>query len=117
MSTVSGPGKRLDAAIKLRDAALALLQEKGRPHERLEGDVVFEPHTPQNPTPRLSLSLSKHPLDQRNTLSVWATLKGEHAKVLYIEWLGEGVQLVSFRRGDWENELLAMGHAGKVAVH
>jgi hypothetical protein len=117
MSNVSKPGKRLGAAIKLRDAALALLQEKGKPHERREGDVVFEPHTPQNPEPRLSLLLSEHPLDRRDMLSVWATLKGKHAKVMNIEWLGEVVQLVSFRRGEWESELLAMGRVGDVAAH
>jgi len=106
---------RLDAAIKLRDAALVLLKQKGKSGR--EGCIVFEKHTPQNPTPRLSLSLSKHSLDQRNMLNVWAMLKGEHVKVLNIEWLGEGILLVSFRRGEWESELLAMGRATGVAVH
>jgi hypothetical protein len=110
-------GTRLDAAIKLRDSALALLKEKGKPDQSHEGCIVFEKHTPQNPTPRVSLLLSKHPLDQRNTLNVWATLKGEHAKVLNLAWTGERVRLVSFRRGEWESELLAMGRATGVAVH
>jgi hypothetical protein len=115
MSNISGDGRRLDAAIELRDAALALLRQKGTPGR--DGRVVFEPHTPLNPEPRLSLSLSTNHLDQRSMLSVWATLNGGHHKVLNIEWLGGTVGLVSFRRGEWEGELLAMGRAGAVAVH
>jgi hypothetical protein len=116
MSNISGPGKRLDAAIQLRDAALTVLQNRGKPSDR-PGAIVFEPHTRLNPEPRLSLWLSKFPPDQRSTLSVWATLKGGHAKVLNIEWLGERVDVISFRRGEWEGELLAMGRTGAVAVH
>jgi hypothetical protein len=41
----------------------------------------------------------------------------KQAKVLSIEWLGERLALVSFRRGEWESELLAMRCAGAVAVH
>ena len=96
-------GKRLAAAINLRDAALALLRQKGNQGRGREGRLVFEEQTPENPTPLLSLSLSMHPLDKRQILSVWATLKGKHGKVLNIEWLGEEVPVVSFRRGEWEN--------------
>jgi hypothetical protein len=117
MSNIARPGKRLAAAIVLRDAAMAVLQQRGKPSKHLEGHIVFEPHTAQNPEPRLSLSLSKHPLDQRNRLNVWATHKSGHAKVLNIEWLGGAVELVSFRRGEWESELLAMGRVGDVAIH
>ena len=95
MSNVSRPGKRLAAAINLRDAALALLQQKGKQSQGREERLVFEEHTAENPTPLLSLSLSKHPLDERQMLNVWAMLRGEHAKVLNIEWLGEGVQVVN----------------------
>jgi hypothetical protein len=101
---------RLDVAIELRDAALVVLRDQGKPREG-HGGVVFEHHTPQNPEPRLSLALSKHPLDGHNMLSVWATVNGKHAKVLNIEWLGEDASLVSFRRGEWETELFAMGRA------
>jgi hypothetical protein len=116
MTNISGPGKRLDVAMQLRDAALSVLQNRGEPSNRT-GAIVFEPHTGLNPELRLSLWLSKFPPDQRNTLSVWATLKGGHAKVLNIEWLGDRVDLISFRRGEWEGELLAMGRAGAVTVH
>jgi hypothetical protein len=80
MSNVSRPGKRLTAAINLRDAALALLQQKGKHGRGGEGRLVFEEHTPENPTPLLSLSLSKHPLDERPMLNVWAMLKGEQCQ-------------------------------------
>ena len=50
-------------------------------------------------------------------LSAWASLKGEHGKVLNIEWLGDNIKVVSFRRGEWESELLAMSRAAGVAVH
>jgi hypothetical protein len=33
----------------------------------------------------------------------------KHGKVLNIEWLGNRVELVGFRRGEWKAELLAMG--------
>ena len=41
--------------------------------------------------------------------SVWAMRKDKYGKVLNIAWLGDKVQLTSFRRGEWETELLAMG--------
>lgn len=117
MSNISTSGKRFVAATNLRDAALALLHKKGKQSQDREGRLVFEEHSPENPTPLLSLLLSTQPLDGRKMLSVWAILKGAHAKVLNVEWLGEEVQVVSFRRGEWESELLAMGRAIGVAVH
>jgi hypothetical protein len=117
MSDTLSPGKRMSAAIDLRDAALELLKREGKPRQTIEGDVVFEPHTAENPTPRLSLLLSKRLIHGHQTLNVWATLKGGHAKVLNIEWLGGKVAVVSFRRGEWEGELLAMGRTRRVAVH
>jgi hypothetical protein len=53
--------------------------------------------------------------DGRAVLSVWANIKDKHAKALNIEWLGEDVSFVTFRRGEWESELLAMGRA--IPVH
>jgi hypothetical protein len=117
MSDALREGKRFGAAIGLRDAALALLQKNGRPSQAHGGSIVFELHSPDNPTPRLSLVMLKHPLDGRLMLSVWAMLKGRHDKVLNIEWLGDKVELVSFRRGEWESELLAMARAAGVTVH
>jgi hypothetical protein len=115
MSGVLRKGGRLRTAIELRDAALVVLKKRGKQIDK--GSIVFEQHSPQKPTPHLSLSLTKHPLDGHDMLSVWATLKGKHGKVLNIETLGERVELVSFRRGEWEGELLAMGRAPGVAVH
>jgi hypothetical protein len=50
-------------------------------------------------------------------LNVWATLRGKHVKVLNIEWMREAIDLTTFRRGEWESELLAMGRAPGMAVH
>jgi len=33
---------------------------------------------------------------------------GKHLKVLTMNWMGDVVDLVTFRRGEWEAELLAM---------
>lgn len=118
MSSIARPGKRLAAAINLRNAALALLHQKGKQSGGREGHFVFEEHTPENPTPLLSVSLLNHPLDRRQmVLNVWAMHNGKHVKVLNLEWLGETVQVTSFRRGEWESELLAMGRASAIAVH
>jgi hypothetical protein len=117
MSDVVQEGRRFGAAIGLRDAALCPLQRKGKQSQAREGRIVFEEHAPGNPTPRLSLSMVKDPLDGRLMLSVWAMLNGKHAKVLNIEWFGDKVQVVSFRRGEWESELLAMGRAAGFPVH
>jgi hypothetical protein len=111
-------GRRLRAAIAVRDAAIAILQTKGERDQANHEHLVFQPHTPENPYPAISLLLSKHPLDQRFMLSVWANLKGDkYGKVLNIEWLGDRIDLVNFRRGEWESELLVLGKTGAVAVH
>src|SRR4051794_40514158 len=117
MSKVWREGGRLRAATELRDAALVVLTKRGTRPEPHEERIVFEPHSPENPTPYLSLSLSKHPLDGHDVLNVWATRKGKHLKVLNIHSFRDGVGVVSFRRGEWESELLAMGRATAVVVH
>ena len=103
---------RIERVVTLRDAALTLLRRSGK---RSSAGIGFEESTPQNPEPRISLHLRKHPLDGRHMLSVWASVRGKHGKVLNVEWLGREVVVVSFRRGEWETELLAMGRS--VAVH
>ena len=72
-------GRRLGPASRLRDASLALLQREGRQNDK--GTVNFEPHTPENPYPRLSLSLMRHPVDGSLMLSVWAMRKDKYGKV------------------------------------
>lgn len=103
--------KRLSAAIGLRDAAVALLRNQGA--ALIDGRAWFQRHTPENPEPRLAVCLAER-TEGRQSLSVWATLRNGHVKVLTIDWFGEAVDVVTFRRGDWENELLAM--SGSVEV-
>ena len=50
-------------------------------------------------------------------LNVWATHKGKHQKVLNMAWTDDAVDVVTFRRGEWEGELLAMDRAPAMAVH
>ena len=103
--------QRLDAAITLRDAALTILQKNG---EQSNDRLTFERHTPQNPTPRLSLASAKLP-NQVQMLSVWAMIKGKHVKALNLHWIGEQINLGTFRRGEWESELLEMARSSEVA--
>jgi len=101
--------RRHDQAIELRDAALAVLRKNGK---QAGDSIVFEQHTPQDELKtHLSLRLSKHPFDAHNVLSVLTNTNNEYTAVLNIEWRGNAVDIVSFRRGQWENELLAMGRA------
>jgi hypothetical protein len=101
--------KRRDQAVELRDAAIAVLRKNGK---QAGDSIVFEQHKQHEFNPRLSLRLSKHPFDAHNMLSVWTNFnKDKHAEALNIEWRGNAVVIVSFRRGQWENELLAMGRA------
>lgn len=104
---------RLKLVISLRDAALAVLRKSGKPRNRpgLSGlEIVQGP--PDFVEPPIQMS-SRVSLDRGWSLpygvDVWATLRGKVMKVLNIEW-GDGgtILLVSFRRGPWEAELLAM---------
>ena len=61
------------------------------------------------------MCLSKNASDGSTWLDVWGTVKGKHSKALNIRWMGQTVDLVTFRRGEWENELLAM--AGVMPIH
>jgi len=115
MNEVFRTGGRIAAALIVRDAALALLEKAGKPSGDERGRIWFQQHTLENPTPHLSLSLSRHPLDGRFMLNVWCMLRGKYVKALNIEWNDEAVGIVTFRRGEWESELLAMGRAK--AVH
>jgi hypothetical protein len=104
--------QRLATVLGLREAALALLQRRGEQ----DGDRVwFGRHTAERPEPRLALLLCE--IDGLQCLNVWATLQGKHAKVLNLMWSGNLIDVLSFRRGEWENELLAMGRTTGVAVH
>jgi hypothetical protein len=117
MNDIPRKNDRCTTAIILRDAALALLEKRGKPTEGSEDSIWFEQPTPENPEPYLSVNLSRHPLDGHPSLNVWGTLRGKFGKVLNIGWMGEDIYLVSFRRGGWESELLAMGGALGAAVH
>jgi hypothetical protein len=116
MNRVPSASGRLTAVLALRDAALVLLDRTGIAEDG-NGNRWFEPHTPENSEPRMSVLLAKHPLRGYPMLNIWATLKSKHVKVLNMEWTGQAVALVTFRRGEWESELLAMARASAVAVH
>jgi len=113
MSADGEHGQRHRAVMELRYAALQLL---GRAGERDEnGRLWFQRHTPTNPEPRLAVLLAK--IGGYPSLNVWANLRGKHVKVLNASLLGEAVGIVSFRRGDWEDELRAMGRAPGMPVN
>jgi hypothetical protein len=104
-------GVRIATAIVLREAALALLKRVG---ERTEDkrEVWFERHTPLNPEPRLSACLSHYPYGHAS-LNLWATCNDKHLKVLNIAWIGDTVTLITFRRGEWERELMVMSPSSR----
>ena len=84
----------------LRDACLMLIARYGLATERNGThltEVVLEPF-------RIWLT----PSDARRAVDVWYAGAGD-AKVLTLCWSGDEVTVVSFRRGPWEQELLALG--------
>jgi hypothetical protein len=83
----------------LRDACLMLVARYGLATERNGThltEVVLEPF-------RIWLT----PSDARRALDVWYAGAGD-AKVLTLWWSGDEVTVVRFRRGAWEQELLAL---------
>ena len=88
-------------ARELRDAGLLLVarhglasQEGGTPAT----EVVLDPF-------RVRLT----PSGARREMDVW---HAGGAKVLSLWWAGDDVTVVGFRRGAWEQELLALGDRG-----
>ena len=108
---------RLVQATVLRDAALDLLARRGTMRNDSPRALEFEPITTDNPYPRLSLLHTNYPLHRRHILNIWSSCRGRYVKVLNIQWRGDNIELISFRRGEWEQELLAMIRAPGVAVH
>jgi hypothetical protein len=108
------PEGRLAAAVRLRNAATAFLQRNGRSIRR--GAVVFEQHAPEKPYPHLSLSLISRD-GMGFMMDIWGWRGDWYGKVMNLQWRGDQVDLVSFRRGEWETELLAMARAAGVTVH
>jgi hypothetical protein len=106
-------GRRLTSVIELRNAAIQLLGRAGQYDEK--GALWFQRHTAMDPEPRLTMLLTE--IGGYLSLNVWATLRGRHVKVLNVTLIGSAVDVISFRRGDWETELRAMGRAPGVAVN
>jgi hypothetical protein len=113
MSVVVVHGRRYLAVMELRNAALQLLGRVGVRDEA--GRLWFQRHTSTNPEPRLAVLLTK--IGGYPSLNVWATLRGKHVKVLNATLVGDAVGIISFQRGDWEDELRAMGRAPGMPVN
>ena len=83
----------------LRDACLMLVARYGLATEQNgthHTEVVLEPF-------RIWLT----PSGARRAVDVWYAGAGD-AKVLTLCWSGDDITVVSFRRGSWEQELLAL---------
>lgn len=120
------PG-RIEDAILIRDAALAVVQESGWFEETnigpmpswSGGDLHISYRTPFQKLPPLkpatirkchNLGLSTA-MNLPYGLDIWDRKSG--GKVLNIEWSDDGeVALVNFRRGAWEKGVLALRFAG-----
>jgi hypothetical protein len=97
---LTGRGRR---ARELRDACLLLVARHGlasRQGGAPATEVVLGPF-------RVRLT----PSGARREMDVWHA-GGGGAKVLSLWWSGEDVTVVGFRRGAWEQELLALGGRG-----
>ena len=98
---VTGRGRR---ARELRDACLLLVARHGlasRQGGAPATEVVLDPF-------RIRLT----PSGARREMDVWHAGTGGGAKVLGLWWSGDDVTVVGFRRGAWEQELLALGDRG-----
>jgi hypothetical protein len=87
-------------ACALRDACMMLVARYGLATEQNGThltEVVLEPF-------RIWLT----PSGTRRAVDVWYA-GADDAKVLTLGWSGDEVTVVSFRRGSWEQELLALG--------
>ena len=111
--------RRLDVAISIRDASLKKLKKDGQFESTNVGPLLvwrgdeleISHHTlyPKYPTPcevasRKYYEASVDPkLRRLNGLDIWGT----QGKVLNIMWdHNNHVELVSFKRGEWEEEVL-----------
>lgn len=115
---------RVKAAIEVRNAALWILKRFGEfqeiqgsyPHLRWsEGNLIISHRTPFQRMIRAGGSYEaalagQSPLNLRYGLDIWDRAVG---KVLNVEWDDDGkVELVSFRRGDWEAQILSIPARG-----
>lgn len=114
---------RLEKAIELRDAALTVIQTKGSREVLLTPDGRV---SPLEIAPGHIIYASFDGPDMHGILSfqgelmgidIWAVLNGKRTKVFNVTWdkKGGAVDLRAFKRGDWEQELLAM--AGRGPLH
>ena len=99
---LTGRGRR---ARELRDACLLLVARHGlasRQGGAPATEVALGPF-------RVRLT----PSGARREMDVWHAGTGTGgAKVLSLWWAGDDVTVVGFRRGAWEQELLALGDRG-----
>jgi hypothetical protein len=91
-------------ARELRDACLMLVARHGLASQQGGApvtEVVLDPF-------RIRLA----PSGARREMDVWHAGTGGGAKVLSLWWSGEDFTVVGFRRGAWEQELLALDGRG-----
>ena len=112
--------KRLEAALRLRDAALNKLRSEGSLEDTKSGPYLrwagkdleigvwypFQRLPPVSQTVKyFAVKPGKGPVNLNYGLDIW----DKRGKVLNIEWSDTGeVLIVSFRRGDWEQKLLSL---------
>jgi hypothetical protein len=110
---------RTERAVVLRDHLLPLLHERGQPSTIADGIFVtwsvppwrFALRTPFMRTPAAppAGTYERAVAQQRAKptlpygLDVWCG-----RKVLSVAWSDSGFEMISFTRGDWEDELLAL---------
>ncbi len=98
-------GGRQREALELRDACLLLAARHGAQRE-VGGAPVLEAGLGPL-TVRLTQGGSRRGLEVRH-----AEMGAGDAPVLELRWSGEGLEVVAFRRGAWEAELLGLAGRG-----
>ena len=96
-------GRRRQAR-ELRDAGLMLVARHGL--------ASRQGGAPATEVERDPFRIRLTPLGARREMDVWHAGTGVGAKVLSLWWSGEDFTVVGFRRGAWEQELLALDGRG-----
>jgi hypothetical protein len=96
-------GRRRQAR-ELRDACLMLVARHGA--------AIQQGGVPATEVARDPFQIRLTPSGARREMDVWHAGTAGTAKVLSLWWSGEDFTVVGFRRGPWEQELLALDRRG-----
>ena len=109
--------EQLVTVIELRDAAVALVEKQGVPDENTDRVRWCWLGRHGGKTPKARIAIFQFSLTKAHAVRVWASVKGRNIEVLNMVWSTKEMEVLTFRRGDWESELLAMTPTTSVTIH